>query len=107
MLPKFHRGCVLFLPTIFCLCSAQMFATERADDQALDAEEHGYLEALDSAMKAPGDQRQAVYVNYINLGSLNEDRHRFSEDEKYYGLACEKGKELFGARDREVAKTLN
>ncbi len=107
MLLTFHRVYVLFLLTILCLSSAQTVAAQRADERASDAEERGYLEALDAAIKAPGDQRQALYSNYLSLAGVNEDRHRFSEAEKYYELAYETGKTLFGVQSREVATTLN
>src|SRR6266403_121129 len=106
MLLKFHRTYVLFFLTAIALSSAKAADGRRADEQALDAEEHGYLEALDAAIKAPGDQQTAIYSNYINLAGVNEERHRFAEAEKYYELAYNTDKPLFGAQSREVAKTL-
>jgi len=82
-------------------------AIQRQEARKADDEERRYLQVLNVAAKAQSDRRPAIYRTYLNLASLNKARYQYTEAEKYYELACNIAKTLFGEQSEEVATTLN
>src|SRR5437899_11319414 len=77
------------------------------DARAWETAEHRYLQALDVAATAQGDQRLEVYRIYLSLASLYQAERRYTEEEKYSQLAYDLANTLFVDQSPQAVEALN